>query len=91
MSSSSLTDAVEHINGIKKNTNLYVCVNCDRLNIGFPFELETSKWGYEKCFCETCACYCDVCKEYYAPSMAYRHEDCIQEHCGEEDEKCDND
>lgn len=90
MTSLSLMAIVEHINAVKKDTNIYVCVGCDRLNIGFPLELETSKWGYEKCFCEKCACYCDDCEEYYAPSMQYRHEDCKELSSGADEESDDN-
>ena len=73
---SSLNNLVEQINDHMKKTDMFICDECGELKLGFPIELATSKWGYERDFCEDCAEYCKYCQEYYAPSMEYKHEDC---------------
>ncbi len=57
----------------------FVCFGCDKLCLGRGEDMETSKWGYERVFCDTCVLHCDGCDEDYVDSMAYRHDDCPKE------------
>lgn len=54
----------------------FVCNECGELIVGgSPTYLATSKWGYERPFCEGCTLECS-CGETHSHAMAYKHEGC---------------
>jgi len=72
-----------------KDKAWFVCDSCNKLKMGGAHYLDTSKWGYERPFCDSCTSYCKSCGEWYSNDMDYRHEDCGGE--GDEGDEGDED
>lgn len=75
----------------KQQAQWFVCDDCARLCLYDDMKrvetyLATSKWGYERPFCDDCQRYCESCKESYCQEMAYEHEECPERDC--ECDKC---
>ncbi len=71
---------VDIMNLIKKDIELClrVCENCEKLTTDFIDECA----GYHQeteLLCGDCALHCDICVEWYAPSGAYKHQNCEKE------------
>jgi len=73
----SIEQLIKELN--RREINLFVCHDCQKVNMGTPDYLATSKWGYERPFCYDCVKYCNHCEESYCSNMSYRHEECEQD------------
>jgi hypothetical protein len=88
LKNATLEQLIGQVNSrVNARTRYFICDECNLLCTGGATYLDTSKWGYERPFCQQCRLYCRACKEYYAPPMSYMHEDCDDGDSDEEDEE----
>jgi len=68
----------------------FVCDGCTAIKLESPTYMETSKWGYERPFCDDCILHCHDCGEDYVYETAHQHEECKPNDSDKEDDDGDN-
>lgn len=83
-----LCKLVDRINEIKtKYDNLFICYECGLLRLEDPKSLKINEYGQRGLFCYNCMHFCSYCRENYASSMEYEHDNCHEEHESSEEEE----
>jgi hypothetical protein len=81
-------ERIRELNTLQKEYKLawFVCDDCQQLTLcddQSPGDnwLATSKWGYERPFCDACILWCDTCATAYSRALSNYHDDCPGRAC----------